>query len=233
MPLIRIEKYFTNHFSNKNISNGRLKAFTDDHINKTTGILTVSPNAIIQQLLDDLLPLYNGYFGAISSEATKYAIQQSRTIAVNNAWEKVLDFIRQKEGTVKGIWGKDAEQYQEFYPLGVEEYNKATKINKSIILTRYLDAATTHQATLGAPFLATFTNLKTDWENKFTTQQLQIGLVKDAASQRDNNRKPIELQLTRNILGIAGVFAGKPEMVNDYFNQSLLRYPSLKASSNT
>jgi hypothetical protein len=225
--MLRIETFFKNHFDSPNISNNRFRGFVDDHINKTTAKLSVQPNAVIQDLLNSTLPLYNGYFGAITNEDIKFSIQQSRTVAVNNAWDRVLEFIRQKEGTVRGIWGKTAPEYQEFYPLGLEEYNRATNLNKQALLVRYLEIATTHQGLLGADFITDFTGLKTDWEQKFTTQQLQIGLVKDAASQRDTNRTPLELQMMRNILVIASVFAGQPEMVNDFFNQSLLQAPQL------
>jgi hypothetical protein len=223
--MIKVETLFRNHFDSQNITNIRFRAFVEDYINKTTAKLSVQPNAVIQALLNNTLPLYNGYFGAISSEDIKFSVQQSRTVAADKAWVDLLAFIRKKEGTVRGIWGKEAPEYQEFYPLGLEEYNKAGNIKKPTILERYLDAATSHQAVLGADFVTDFTNLKIDWEQKYNTQQLQIGLVKDAASQRETNRTPLELQMTRNMLVIAAEFAGQPEMANDFFNQSLLQAP--------
>jgi hypothetical protein len=79
-----------------------------------------------------------------------------------------------------------------------------------------------HQAELGLAFVTDYTNLRNDWKNKFTTQQQQIGLVKDADSQTDTNRDAVEVLLMVNVLVIASRFVGQPEMVNDFFNQQLL-----------
>lgn len=223
--MINFIVFFKNHFKSQRVGNARLKAFCDDHIIKLTAVLSLAPNAVLQALLDALLPLYNSFFGAITSEATKFAIQQSRTIRVDNAWDDILLFIRQKEGIVRGTWGKDSDVYQEFYPLGLDEYNTATKVNKDIILQRYFDAVTAYSVTLGAAFVTEFNDLKTNWQAAFNTQQLQIGLVKNAASQTDTNRGPIEAQLMKNVLIIASEFVGQPDKVNDFFNESLLQAP--------
>jgi hypothetical protein len=222
--MIRIETFFKNHFDTERISNDRFRNFVNDHINKLTAKLNLAPNATLQQMLDDTLPFYNGFFGAINSEEIKFAVQQGRTIAVDNAWSNAHDFIRQKEGIVRGTWGKDSDVYQEFYPLGLEEYNQATNQNKITLLTRYEAAAISYQVDLGAAFVTQFTNLKTTWDTRFNIQRQQIALVKDAASQRETSRNPLELQMMRNMLGIAILFPGNVNMVNDFFNQSLLEY---------
>jgi hypothetical protein len=223
--MLRIENFFKNHFDSVRISNARLRAFTDDHINKLIAKLSLGANAVLQQLLDDLLPVYNAYFGAINDEATRFALQQGRTVAVDNAWDNVLNFIRQKEGTVRGIWGKESPEYQEFYPLGLNEYNQATKLNKATLLSRYYDVANNYSPSLPPTFFPDFATLKGDWESRFAAQQQQIGLVKDAASARETSRTPLELQLMKNILTIAALYVGNEGMANDFFNQTLLEAP--------
>lgn len=223
--MINLQTFFKNHFDNDKIADDRLKAFSEDHINKLTGWLTVHVDATLSALLADLALKHNAYFGAITDEKTKFNIQQGRTIAADNAWNAALNFVRQKEGIIKGTWGKDSPTYQEFYPLGLDEYNHATKANKEAVLDQYLAAATAHSAELPLTFVSDFTFLATDWQTKFTAQQTQIGLVKDANSQTATVRDPLETQLMVMLLVIASKNAGHPEMVNDFFNQSLLQAP--------
>lgn len=223
--MINLETLFKNHFDTDKIGDDRLKAFSEDHINKLTGWLTVHVDADLSALLADLALKHNAYFGAITDEKTKFNIQQGRTIAADNAWEAALKFVRQKEGIVKGTWGKDSAQYQEFYPHGLDEYNRATKANKAAVLEQFRLAAIAHSAELPLTFVGDFTFLATDWQTKFTAQQTQIGLVKDANSQTATVRDPLETQLMVMVLVIASKNVGHPEMVNDFFNQSLLQAP--------
>lgn len=226
--MLRFETLFKNHFHTDKFGNDRLRAFSIDHINKLTAWLTVHGGAELTALRDELLLKHNAYFGCITDEITKENIRQGRTIAADVAWEKALDFIRRQEGMVRSAWGRQSGEYQEFYPNGLDEYNRATKLNKESLLQQYLSAATAHTATLGAPFVADFTALKNDWQAKFTQQQTQIGLVKDASSMTARNRSIVELQLCVNLLRIAAQFAGQPQMVNDFFNQNLLKAPAYK-----
>jgi len=224
--MIQLTEFFKNHFDSEKISDGRIKSFSEDHINKGTAYLSVHTNPVIQALIDALLPLHNGYFGAITDEQVKFAIQQSRTITANNAWAALHGFIRQKEGTVSGLWGRESGTYQEFYPLGLEEYNQSNKTNREMMVARYAAAVTAHAAELGAQFVTDFTAVRTDWSTKLATQQQQIGLVKDADSQTNTSRDAVEVQLMKNVLGIAAEFVGQPDMAVVFFNRQLLLRPS-------
>jgi len=221
--MIQIKRIFTNHFDSPFISDNRLKAFSEDHINKLSGWLQEHADAELSTMLTELVGKHNEYFGAITNEIAKFNYQQSQTISVDEAWEKVLDFIRYAEGVVIFKWGQNSGVYQEFFPQGITEYTRATKLTKETVLTQFLNAANNHTADLPPNFTADFATFKNDWKTKFTAQQQQIGLVKDANSQTATVRQPVEEQLAKHVLVLALKNIGKPEMVNDFFNESLLR----------
>ena len=93
-------------------------------------------------MITDTTTAYTNYFGSITDEDTKFAVQQGLTITMNNAVENFKKAVSQKEGIVRGNFGKDSSQYQEFFPNGVTEYSQATLQNVEMLMQRFVDAAT-------------------------------------------------------------------------------------------
>ena len=92
----------------------------------------------------------------MTDEDTKFAVQQGLTIAVENAVENFKKAVSQKEGIVRGNFGKNSPAYQDFFPLGLTEYNKANLQNVELLMQRMVTAANAHVSDLGIPFLTEF-----------------------------------------------------------------------------
>ena len=123
-------------------------------------------------------------------------------------------------------FAKNSGQYAEFFPRGLQEYNKARLGQVPGLLDRLIAGAAKYKAELGPELLAEFNGLKTTFSD---AREGQVDAKGDLAQARANvakTRTALELQLGKNILVIASHHLGNPERAADYFNQSLLEDPT-------
>ncbi|MFZ1520097.1 MAG: hypothetical protein WAU11_15065 [Ignavibacteriaceae bacterium] len=166
---------------------------------------------------------YTAYFGSITNEDTKYAIQQGLTMAMTNVVENFKKFVSKREGTVRGEFGADTPNYQEFFPQGVDEYWQANLANIETLLTRFAAAAERHSAELGATMQSDAENFLTDFKAARKAQLEKIGEVQAQKSTTSTNRDVIENELMKNVHLIASMFIGEVDRCMDFFDQSFIR----------
>jgi hypothetical protein len=225
--MLQFENIFKNHFDTDRISDDNLKKFTEKHIQQLTannggGTFTVT--------ITDTSNVYVTYFGKLSSEDTAFAIQQGLTITADTIMSNFQKAVSQKEGTIRGLYGKDSAEYQEFFPLGLTEYSNATKANIETLMTRMVNASTAHVADLGAPFVAFFTNFKTNYQNARSAQLLKIGEVDATKTGTETSRNALEVQLLKNLFFVGFNFPGDVTRCMDFFDQNIIRYDSDSAT---
>ena len=124
-----------------------------------------------------------------------------------------------KEGIIRGTWGKESSQYQEFYPQGITEYTKATRAKMNELMDRYLQAATNYAAELPANFIDLFNTLINNYK---TSRNLQLGKMGDVSGDKletAQNRDILETQLMSNVLVIANNNIGNTDVMKVYFTQ--------------
>ena len=225
--MLNLERFFKNIFNTKEISDNNTRKYAEDQLQR---MIANNPAGIYNQLITDTTAAYNGYFGAITDEDSKTAIKEGSTIAMNNSMKAFQQDASQKEGIIKGTYGKDSATYQEFYPHGITEYTKATLGNVSTLMERMVTASTAHVADLGAPFVTLFTNHKTNFGTLRTAQLALIGTVAGKKDVSVTTRNAIEVQLMKNVFIIAYYNVGNLEAVNTYFDQSIIRHSQSSAT---
>ncbi len=218
--MINLEVFFKNHFDNKNISDNNLRLFAEVHLQR---IAANNPGGIYTTRITATTTAYTNYFGAISSEDVKEAVQQGLTITMNNAMTGFVDKVQQKEGIVRGTWGKESEEYQEFFPHGLDEYDQISLATAGLLMNRMVAASTAHVADLGAPFVTLFTDLRTTFQDARTAQLATMGEVEGLKSTAANTRDALEIELMKNLLITASNNVGDITMMPDYFDQSIIR----------
>jgi len=218
--MINLSTFFKVHFNNNKISDNNLKKFTEIHLQR---LAAKNGGGQYTTMITDTTTAYTNYFGKMTNEDTKFAIQQGMTFTMNNVVKSFKETVSQKEGTIRGQWGVQSAEYQEFFPLGVTEYSNGILANMELLMTRFADAATLHQAQLGAPFVNTFTGLKTSFINARQAQLLKIGEVTDAKTETSQNRDLLEIQLMKNVLNLAIEYLGNEAEGLDFFDQSFIR----------
>ncbi len=213
-----LKTFFTNHYDTDRISDNRLRKFTEDHLQRTAELGTY-PN-----LVTETQAVYTGYFGAITDEATKTAIREGQTKAVEAAVKAIKNAVSQQEGLIRAKYGKDSPEYQEFLPQGVSEYADATLANIETLVVRFANAAEAHKAEL--------TGLNTQFNQlhtAFTTaRNAQLGTKGEVAAGKATtatSRDAVEIQLMKNLLAIALDHIGDPQGGLAYFDQSILESP--------
>ncbi|MFI5218678.1 MAG: hypothetical protein ACHQNT_04245 [Bacteroidia bacterium] len=225
--MLSFESIFKNHFDTKEISDDNLKKFTEKHIQQLTannggGTFTVT--------ITDTTNAYTSYFGRMSNEDVAFAVQQGLTITTDAIFKDFQNTVSQKEGIIKGTYGKNSPAYQEFFPLGLTEYSNATKANIETLMTRMVTASTAHVADLGAPFVAIFTALKTNYLAARSAQLLKIGEVDATKTGTETSRNALEVQLLKNLFFVGFNFPGDITRCLDFFDQNIIRYDSDSAT---
>ncbi len=163
-----LEIFFENHFDTKEISDDNMDIFTQDHIER---LKTNNPDNKYDTLVADTEKKYGDYYGAKTSESTIEAQREAATVDVENHAKGFLGLVSMKEGIIRGTWGINSSIYQEFYPHGITEYNRATRATLNDLMDRYLAAATKYTAELPANFIESFTTVINDYKTARTLQR--------------------------------------------------------------
>jgi signal transduction histidine kinase len=222
--MIDIHRFFENHLSSRKISGEELRQFTEDHIGKLGAISALPAN--LAALLAPTEAAFGAFDAALSARTTLQATQSGGTITKDDALQLFRTTVRQREGRVRDKFAKGSGEYAEFFPQGLQEYNRARMGQIPGLLDRLITGATKYQAQLGPGLLAEFTALKTTFSNAREGQVDAKGDLAQARANVSSTRTTLELQVGKNILAIASHHFANPERAIDYFNQSLLEDPT-------
>lgn len=218
--MINMETFFKNHFNTNRISDDNMRKFTEIHLQR---LAAKNGGGEFTTMITDTTTAYTNYFGSMTDEDTKFALQQGLTIAVENAVENFKKAVSQKEGLVRGNFGKDSREYQEFFPLGVTEYSKATLQNIEMLMNRFVTMATTYQVQLGAALLTEFQGYLIAFTSARTSQLLKLGEVADSKTDTSFKRDDVENELMKNVHLIGAMYVGDINTCMDFFDQSFVR----------
>ena len=218
--MMDLQRYFEIAFEDERISDDDLRKFTEDHLRRLTAN---DPDHEFGALVTATAAAYSDFFGGISDEDTQAAVRQGLTIAMKDALEGFKAHVRRREGLIRSTWDKDSPEYTEFFPRGLNEYNQVTLGNAETLMTRFVNAATAHQATLGQPVVDEFAQLKEAFVSARTAQLEKKAAVSGSKAEAAAARAALEKQLTVNLLTLALKFVGQPEQGMAFFDQSIIR----------
>ncbi|HMN25521.1 MAG TPA: hypothetical protein PKE38_13540 [Ignavibacteriaceae bacterium] len=218
--MIDLKKLFKNHFDTDKISDDNMKKFAEIHLERLSAN---NGTAQFTTMITATTAAYTAYFGAMTNEDTKFAIQQGLTVTMNNLFENFKDFVSKKEGIVFGNFGKESAEYQEFYPNGVTEYRQANLANIETLMSRFAAASERHNAALGAAIQSDAENYLTNFKAARKAQLEKIGEVSAQKTTTSTTRDGIENELMKNVHLIASMFIGDVDKCMDFFDQSFIR----------
>ena len=214
---MNLDNFFRNQFDTKVISDDHLNRYSEEHMALLGAVARFAP------LVSATLTAHTGYFGALSSEAQKAAIQKSLTAAMDAKLEEFKDLASRHEGAVRSLWGEGSPEYLRFYPAGVTEYRLASLANVEEKMARYEQALGELGGQLAPAVVAAFV-APGDPNNLAVPRgvivrfraaraaQLQAkGLATTAKSAAHGSRDVLEVQLQINLLTVAIDGAGRTE----------------------
>lgn len=222
--MLNITRFFENHLGNREISAEELRQFTEDHLGKLKALPSLP--AQLNALLSPTEAAFDAFDGSLSARTTLQATQSGDTITKDESLELFRTTVRQREGRVRDKFAKGSGPYAEFFPQGLQEYNRARHGQVPALLDRLISAADKYQAELGSALLAEFTALKATYNSARDAQVESKGDIAQARATLASTRTALEQQVGKNLLTIALHHLGHPERATDYFNQSLLEDPS-------
>lgn len=204
------------------ISEASVVRFFEDHLQR---LIANNPGGKYTPLITALTSLLSTYKAAIDQRNLNQALQESETMTVDQFIAEFKALISRKEGVIADIWDPSTPIYQKFFPRGLEEYNRANKGNIVGLMTRFIGVCDLHREDLPDGFVTPFTTLKTNYEPSRASQLALIGNTDGNRLNVIQKRGEVAVQVTKNLLAIAGDNLGHPEMVNVYFDQSIIRRP--------
>ena len=217
--MIELIKYFRILFLSRNISRERLKAFTEAHI---LSLAAHNPGGIFTTILNDVTTAYNNYYGDFSSEAVNLAVQESRTIAMNESRMALEKNLSDNEKLVAYTYRDDRPKYELFYPQGLTEYQNADLSTLATISDRYRTVLNDNAADFTPAFVTAYNNAQSAFVNDREDQQTAMSNVAGERSDLTSTRPQLAQQLTINLLTISLKYLGDESKCAVYFDQSIL-----------
>lgn len=217
--MIELLKYFRILFMSPKISRERLKGFTEAHILSLTAH---NPGGIFTAILTAVTTAYNNYYGDLSSEAVNLAVQEGKTIAMNESRLGLEKMLSTNEKLVAYTYHNNNAVYEEFYPLGLTEYNDADLDTFDSITERYKIVLGNHAADFPVDFVTDYNAMRATFKTNRQAQQTAKSNVDNERSDMNTTRPALARQLTVNLLTIALQYAGDETKCDVYFDQSIL-----------
>ena len=228
--MINLQKLFKNHFNTKEISDDNLRKFAEVHLER---LAANNGTAQFTAMITSTTAAYTAYFGAMTNERTKSAIQQGLTIAMNNVVDGFKKFVSKKEGTIRGVFDKDTPVYQEFFPYGLTEYSNATLVTIQTLMETFVAAVERHNEELGAQMLSDAENFLNEYKAAREAQLEKIGEVKGQKVVTSTTRDVIENELMKNVYLIGSMYVGDVARCMVFFDQSIIRPDETKDEEET
>jgi|GEM_PF-2799374 len=217
--MIELVKYFRILFLSTRLSRERFKAFCEDHIQRLNAN---NPGGVFTAILTAVTDLYNAYFGDMASESLNQAVQEGKTIAMNESREALEKNISESEKLVAYTYRNSNDTYQEFFPQGVTEYITADLPTFGTITLRLKDALTAHAADFPAAFITEYNDLQATFVANRNAQLAAKGEVAAETSDLATSKPALAKQMTANLLTIALHYVGDESKADVYFDQSIL-----------
>ncbi|MFN0081409.1 MAG: hypothetical protein ACKVOM_02740 [Ferruginibacter sp.] len=223
--MLDLRNFLKNHFDTQQVSDDNLRKFAEDHLQR---LAANNPNGLYDNLLTATQPLYDTFHQIIKQEDQTYTQQQGKTLAADAILAEFVTMVSRKEGAVRSEYGKDSPEYQEFFPLGLNEYHQISKANAEMLMDRMVAAGQRYVTTLGQNFVAIFSDIMQKYIAVRQTQLQMIGKVGSLKSDAENARLELSQQLMRNLLIICANHVGNTGRLDDFFDQTIVRRTNAK-----
>lgn len=215
----KISDLFSDFFDNERISNLRLDTYAKDHLAR---IVANNPGSVFDSIITNTQDAISKFGQALNAIGGDIGDRKASTFTKNQAREAFNAFIRQKEGIIKGTFGKPSAAYTQFFPDGLSPFSTASDQGYELLLNNIKDRAAQYETELGIPFGTQVNQLADAYLNAEADQTDEKGDVSASRDQLADVTRKLQAQLTINALTIALQFPLDTTKYNVYFDTSLL-----------
>lgn len=222
------QKYYSNVFKAERITDARFQNFIRFLIETLT---LNNPGGIFDADILALTTGYTAYFGNYTTKAVDAADSASSTLNIDDVTAVFIAGVRSKYNTIAAVYPKGSVIYKQFFPKGLTEFSKVTRINVQSISHRMAFKANQYKSTLGgAPFAALFAGYETNITAAIGTQNTSKGTLKTTRGAVKTSRVPLENACTTAMYSVGKAFSPDFVKCNTYFDFGLL-YSDLPATT--
>jgi hypothetical protein len=218
MPAGYFRNYIANPFDAPGISLLELLNFTTDHLQRMTAANPTLFAARIAATNTALAAVGN----TATDDATKLALRKARKLAKENFLAALPKSAGKIALTVEAKFGEGSPEFVECFPQGRTAYSKTADDQIATLLQTLLNGLSNHQAALGTQVLTDAGALLSGWMAVYTPSETASGAKSTTQAAKNSARAALQLELFKNLLTIALNFAGHPEQLDVYMQQSLL-----------
>lgn len=217
--MIDERKFFVNHFDTHRISDENIQRYSEAHMHL---LATNDPEGRYCSMLEEVTDAHAAYYGSTIDDVVKEAVKQGATRRKDEVFGRFQELVRRGEGLVRAHYGKGSAEYEEFFPYGVTEYNRATMANVGPLMARMVTAGAKHRAVLGKDFVKEFEEIQSEFTDTRREQMDTKGAVTESKADTAATRDVLEARLMQNLLLIAADNIGRPERASQFFDLSIL-----------
>ncbi len=209
------EKFFSNPFNSRNITDARLQAFA----RKLIVALTLNnPSGIFDADILALTTDYTAYFGNYVTKAVDSADSASATITIDDATITFVKGVRSHYNGIAAVYPAGSAVYKQIFPKGMTEFSRLTRINIQSTSHRMAVKANQYKATLGGTaFADLFASYETLITDSLATQNESKGTLKTTRGSIKTSRLPVEISCLIAMYSIGKAFAPDFIKCNTYF----------------
>ncbi|MGL4362016.1 MAG: hypothetical protein ACRCSG_01815 [Cellulosilyticaceae bacterium] len=173
--------------------------------------------------IQDTQNLYDKFNTYIKSEDQTFTAQQGKTMLTDKILSDFVALVSRKEGAVRSEFGKDSPEYQEFFPLGLNEYHQVSKANAEMLMERMRNKGQIYISTLGQNFVTLFSDIMDAYLTARNEQLQKMGEVDTLKSDALRARNELSVQVMKNLLFISLQHVGYTDRLDDFFSQEIIR----------
>lgn len=224
-----LESFFENPFSNSKISLEKKKKFGESHLMR---LAVQNTDNMYDDILVVTTAVQTALFGEITDVELNKALQKTQTETVDN----LIDRFKKRNSRLNNyLMANEVNKqpvYQSFFPQSIAEFtNKVTKGNVEQLMKRIVEVISANTAVAGgAAVLTEYQAFLTQYKSARNLQLTKIGEVSGGITDRETAEAAWDDQLFHNLLMIARENRNKPDRVNDFFDQSIIRSGSKDAA---
>jgi hypothetical protein len=180
----------------------------------------------------ELKAQYALMFGEIEQNKENLNTQITETKAVKEIKKQFADLVDKVDGAVRFIFGKDTDQYEEFFPHGITPFKIATLPNTQIVMEEMIALCSKYSSDLGPDLKASAIASRDAFVAERDKQLQYIGIVKSIIpGYKDKKAKMMKL-LYKAMLIILQENIDTPDAMTTFFDEALI-WPKRKKKDDT
>lgn len=202
--MIQPEKLFENCFDSIRITPLRFSNFALDTV---TRFNNVDVSGTFKAATAAIVAAYSPFHEGLSEIDTSKGEKKGKTKNVNEVRTSFGDFMGEYQNEIaRALGGRDASAFISFYPKGVMEYTKATKLQMPLLVKRISKLATDNAAALGAALATQLQAFATLWDAALEEESAVKSTLSDGRADRGTLRTNLEKALLTAIHLVAAQY---------------------------